>query len=136
MPATSIDEPPRVLMVITTRHIPHGLLLLMALCLSLFVLRTYYRDDDPRFGWTRMIFFGQNFAADTLPRLQRTPHYIHALTDSPGGYDGQFYAQEAIDPSLRDPAFDGALDNPAYRARAASACPPYRFASAGANPGG
>ncbi len=34
-----------------------------------------------------------------------------------GGYDGQFYAQIACDPTLRDPALPGATDSLAYRAR-------------------
>ncbi len=38
------------------------------------------------------------------------------MTDGTGN-DGEFYAQMALDPSLRDPAFDHALDEPVYRAR-------------------
>ena len=36
---------------------------------------------------------------------------------SPWGYDGQFYAQIALDPTLLDPGLDQALDAPHYRAR-------------------
>lgn len=34
-----------------------------------------------------------------------------------GGYDGQFYAELAVDPLLRDPAVDRALDAAPFRAR-------------------
>jgi hypothetical protein len=33
------------------------------------------------------------------------------------GYDGQFYAQLALHPDLKDPNLANALDNPVYRAR-------------------
>ncbi|MES1194457.1 MAG: hypothetical protein ABUL65_01095, partial [Opitutus sp.] len=33
------------------------------------------------------------------------------------GYDGQFYAQIALDPLLRDPTLKGVVDAPVYRAR-------------------
>jgi hypothetical protein len=36
---------------------------------------------------------------------------------SPWGYDGQFYAQLALDPTLKHPSLEQALDNPNYRAR-------------------
>ena len=39
------------------------------------------------------------------------------MTDSPAGYDGQFYAQLAFDPLLLDPETADALDTPSYRAR-------------------
>jgi hypothetical protein len=37
--------------------------------------------------------------------------------ENSSGYDGQFYAQLAVDPLLLDPAIDDALDVPTYRAR-------------------
>jgi hypothetical protein len=85
--------------------------------MSGFVLRTYQNDYDPKYGWTRMIFFGSAYAEKSLPRLQRTRHYQSAAPGDMNGYDGQFYAQMAIDPSLRDPAFPLAMDGPAYRGR-------------------
>lgn len=48
-----------------------------------------------------------------LPAVRAVPHY----SDPTGGYDGQFYAQLALEPLLRDPAIDRALDNPPFRAR-------------------
>lgn len=88
-------------------------LFIVAVCLSLLVVGTYVRLYDPHYGWTKMINCGADFADQTLPRLRAHTHYVMEGS----GNDGQFYAQMAIDPSLRDPAFDRALDNPPYRAR-------------------
>ena len=48
------------------------------------------------------------------PPWPRRPTYVHY--QSPG-YDGQFYAQLAVEPLLRDRRIDEALDTPPYRAR-------------------
>jgi hypothetical protein len=45
--------------------------------------------------------------------MRDVPHYEYAS----GSYDGQFYAQLALDPLLRDPATDRAMDLAPYRAR-------------------
>ena len=37
--------------------------------------------------------------------------------NSEAGYDGQFYAQIALDPTLRNPGLKDACDNLAYRAQ-------------------
>ncbi len=67
----------------------------------------------PGEGFTALIQFEPAFADRALPALRATPHHLRA-----SGYDGQFYAQVALDPGLRDPkAFQKALDAPAYRAR-------------------
>ncbi|MEW6321763.1 MAG: AZOBR_p60025 family cell surface glycopolymer formation protein [Acidobacteriota bacterium] len=64
-------------------------------------------------GFTTLISFGDQFFEQQLPAVRAVPHYTH-----PGaGYDGQFYAQMAVDPLLRDPNLGRALDTPAYRAR-------------------
>lgn len=68
---------------------------------------------DARTGFTAFIGFGEQFASSALPSLQAVPHYV----DPSSGYDGQFYAQLALDPLLRDPAIEGAIDNLAYRGR-------------------
>jgi hypothetical protein len=72
---------------------------------------TYYH---PGAGFTAFIEFPASTHDSELPRVRDTPHYDHAAS---GGYDGQFYAQIALDPLLQDPAIDRALDNPPYRAR-------------------
>ena len=68
---------------------------------------TYY---VPGFGFTRLI--GMAAGEQELAAVRAVPHYT-----MPGGYDGQFYAELAVDPLLKDPAIDRALDAPAFRAR-------------------
>ena len=69
---------------------------------------------QPGNGFTQLILFGSKYADRALPEVRETPH---AVTDNSLGYDGQFYAQIAMDPLLRDPALPGAVDNFSYRSR-------------------
>ena len=65
-------------------------------------------------GFTVLIRFGDQFNDRALPAVRDAPHYVHFNSE---GYDGQWYAQLAVDPLLRDRAIDRALDTPGYRAR-------------------
>ena len=102
--------------------------------LSWFVVRTYVRAYDPQFGWTRAILFGADFEAQALPRLRTLPHYTGTEPGMREGYDGQFYAQMALDPALRDPDLKRAMDMPAYRARRIG-LPLTAYALGGGEPG-
>jgi hypothetical protein len=73
------------------------------------VLRFY----DTATGFTALISFGERYSASAVPALRDLPHRVSRRSE---GYDGQFYAQMALDPLLRDPATDRAQDNPALRA--------------------
>jgi len=86
--------------------------LLYAMALAVFAVSVvgFY---DARTGFTTLIRFGAQFESRALPTLRALPYQI----DSPYGYDGQFYAQLALDPLTRDPAIEDALDNFPYRAR-------------------
>lgn len=68
------------------------------------------RFYHPRDGFTGLIAFAAGHTK--LPALAAIPH---AETAFP--YDGQFYAQLALEPLLIDPAIDRVLDQPPYRAR-------------------
>ena len=64
-------------------------------------------------GFLSLILFGQEFKATRL-------HEINSLnppTKSQWGYDGQFYAQIALDPLLSRDDLKQALDAPSHRAR-------------------
>ena len=75
----------------------------------LFSMRRYYHPDT---GFTALIGFpaGQEEA----PEMAGVPHYEYPDI---GAYDGQFYAQRALDPLLRDPLADRAMDLAPFRAR-------------------
>jgi hypothetical protein len=88
------------------RYVPH--LVVVAL-----VLWSVGRMHRPKTGFTTLIIFGAAFEPSKLPVLRDVPHWVE-----PGaGYDGQFYAQLALDPLLRTDAIADALDTPSYRAR-------------------
>jgi hypothetical protein len=70
----------------------------------------YYRPDT---GFTRLILFGDQFEATAIPALRGVPHAV----EEGAGYDGQFYAQLALDPLLRSESIATALDSTGYRGR-------------------
>jgi len=73
------------------------------------VARFYHRDT----GFTALIGFPP--AGDSEPPVLRSvPHYQYPAFAS---YDGQFYAQRALDPLLRDPTVDRGMDLAPFRAR-------------------
>lgn len=69
---------------------------------------------DRTTGFTSLLHFGEPWATRRIPAAQSLPI---AVTPSSTGYDGQFYAQIALAPSLRESALTSAVDAPAYRAR-------------------
>ena len=69
----------------------------------------YYHPDS---GFTTLIRFSTATHDTQLSAVRDLPK-----DEQPGGYDGAFYAQMAIDPLLRNPEIDRALDEPPYRAR-------------------
>jgi hypothetical protein len=87
------------------------ILIVTVLCLipALFVARQF----SPGHGLTKLLEVGPVFLPRALPEFQA----LNPITTHRYGYDGQFYAQIAIDPSLRNPQFARALDVPEYRGR-------------------
>jgi hypothetical protein len=65
-------------------------------------------------GFTSLICFGDEFESTRLPAVADAPHDAHGRSP---GYDGQFYAQLAVEPLLRDGRLNQALDAAPYRAR-------------------
>ncbi len=81
-----------------------------SLLFSVLVLAKF----NPQTGFTALIRFGETGQDHRLAALQNLP--VAVARDS-NGYDGQFYAQLALDPLLQRPDLSIALDAPAYRAR-------------------
>ncbi|MBI2814863.1 MAG: hypothetical protein HYX71_11325 [Opitutae bacterium] len=69
---------------------------------------------DPQTGFTSLIRFGAPWQERRHSALQDLPL---ATVEESGGYDGQFYAQIALDPLLRNAELERVIDAPAYRAR-------------------
>ena len=84
-----------------------------ALVLVAIFLASVARFYHPGTGFTALIGFpeGHDYEA---PALRAIPHYDYPAWAS---YDGQFYAQRAFDPLVRDPAVDRAMDLAPFRAR-------------------
>lgn len=82
----------------------------VVMCLSVMII---YKLLLPG-GLTRFGGFGETFEHRYIDTIHSINCYIKPNS---GGYDGQFYAQIATDPSLDNPAFEDAIDEPAYRAR-------------------
>jgi len=72
------------------------------------------RSWQPEVGLTDFIKFGSQFEERSLDALKEVPHVV--LPDS-AGYDGQFYAQLALSPTLENPQLPRAMDNASYRGR-------------------
>jgi len=81
--------------------------------LVILFLASVVRFYHPGTGFTAFIGFpaGHDYEA---PAMRGVPHYDYPAWAS---YDGQFYAQRALDPLLRDPASDRAMDLAPFRAR-------------------
>jgi len=73
------------------------------------VARFYHRGT----GFTALIGFPPAGESEP-PILSSIPHYQYPASAS---YDGQFYAQRALDPLLRDPTVDRGMDLAPFRAR-------------------
>jgi hypothetical protein len=76
---------------------------------SLFVLRQFSAGHS----FTKLLEVGPVFLPRALPQFQA----IDPVTFHNKGYDGQFYAQVALDPLLRNKQLVTALDIPEYRSR-------------------
>lgn len=67
----------------------------------------------PGTGFTALIGFPRGHESEA-PALRDVPHFVYPPWAS---YDGQFYAQRALDPLCRDPLVDRGIDLPPFRAR-------------------
>lgn len=69
---------------------------------------------SPQTGFTSLIRFGETWNDRRHSSLQALPI---GVVPASNGYDGQFYAQIALDPTLHDAQLAQVVDAPAYRAR-------------------
>lgn len=90
-------------------HRPTAYRLALVLFAALVLLKF-----SPQTGFTSLIRFGESWNEHRHSSLHSLPI---AVASASNGYDGQFYAQIALDPSLRDAELTQVIDAPAYRAR-------------------
>lgn len=84
----------------------------IAIGLVTVFLAAVARFYHPGTGFTALIGFPPAGPTEP-PALQAIPHYQSPLVS----YDGQFYAQRALDPLLRDSTIDRGMDLAPFRAR-------------------
>jgi hypothetical protein len=89
-----------------------------SVALFLWCVAQFYHPDT---GFTSLISIGDEFAASQVSALRRIPHYVY---EGSPGYDGAYYVQIALHPTLDNPELNkrpngnpGAIDNLPYRAR-------------------
>ena len=82
-----------------------------------FLLGVYVRVWSPEYGITKLLTAGTLFEGRGIKAWRETPKYVDPYPLHRWGFDGQLYAQLALDPLLRDPQLGDAIDNPPYRAR-------------------
>ena len=85
----------------------------IAAALVILFLASVARFYHPGTGFTALIGFPEDGTV-TSQTLRDTPHYEYPPSAS---YDGQFYAQRAFDPFLRDPDIHRAMDSAPFRDR-------------------
>ena len=84
------------------------------LVLSLVPLSFLIEGYSAEGGILSLIRFGAFFEGRQLDEVKAVDP---PLANTPEGYDGQFYAQIAIDPSLQHPQLSNAVDNLAWRGK-------------------
>ena len=89
---------------------PARLALVCVVCV--LPLRYILNRFSPETYFTSLIYYGEYFFPNAIPEVRQIKPKISSFA----GYDGQFYSQIAIHPSLRTPGLKESLDAPAYRA--------------------
>lgn len=69
---------------------------------------------SPTHGFSRLVQFGEVWEP---VRISSFEELSYPVFEDSAGYDGQFYAQLATDPTLGNPEFSTAIDTPSMRSR-------------------
>jgi hypothetical protein len=91
-----------------SRAVCRAIAVALVVCFLGLMARYYH----PGTGFTALIGFPAGHDYE-VPAMRGVPHYDYAGIS----YDGQFYAQLALDPLVRDPRTDRAMDLAPFRAR-------------------
>lgn len=94
---------------------PRWLFALVAAAAFGFLLRVYIGIWTPEHGITKFLRVGTEFNDRGTEVFRATPKYMDPYPAHRWGFDGQLYAEMALDPLLRDPQLHVALDDPPYR---------------------
>ena len=95
------------------RSIPNRFRVLIYLGLLILPIVHVLIKYNSETHFTCLIYFGSFSNESVLKEVRDIPRALR----SKYGYDGQYYAQIAIDPSLKNPQLKQAIDSPSYRSR-------------------
>ncbi len=84
---------------------------LASIGLFLWCVAQFYHSDT---GFSGLLSIGDMLGDSKVTALRQVPHYIY---ESSPGYDGAYYVQLALYPTLDNPELKKAIDNLPYRAR-------------------
>ncbi|MSU50730.1 MAG: hypothetical protein EXS37_16855 [Opitutus sp.] len=82
-----------------------------SVALFLGCVAQFFHDDT---GFSSLISIGDQFADSQVTALRQSPHYVY---EGSPGYDGAYYVQLALYPTLGNPELKKAIDNLPYRAK-------------------
>ena len=99
----------------TAKPPPRWAFVLVAAIAFGFFLRVYAGIWTPEHGITKFLRVGREFDDRGTTVFRATPKFIDPYPAHRWGFDGQLYAEMALDPLLRDPQLHVALDDPPYR---------------------
>lgn len=99
------------------RSPPRWAFALAALAAFAFLVRVYVGIWTPEHGITKFLRVGREFDDRGTKVFRETPKFVDPYPAHRWGFDGQLYAEMALDPLLLDPHMHVALDNPPYRAQ-------------------
>src|SRR5688500_13434254 len=78
---------------------------LAAIVLFLWCVAQFYDRDT---GFSSLISIGDLLTSTKVTELREAPHYVY---ESSPGYDGAYYVQLALNPTLDNPELARAIDN-------------------------
>lgn len=109
MSAPAEESSPRVVPLRPRVFVP----LAIAGCVAVFLWAVAH-FFDPKTGFTSLISIGDILNGSKVTALRQMPHHVY---EDSAGYDGAYYAQLALHPTLDNPELQKAIDNLPYRAR-------------------
>jgi hypothetical protein len=71
-----------------------------------------FHDRDT--GFSSLLSIGEVLGNSKVTALRQVPHYVY---EGSAGYDGAYYVQLALHPTLNNPELNRAIDNLPYRAK-------------------
>ena len=86
----------------------------MCVVSAVFFLSEVQKFYDPNTGFSSLISIGDRVGENKVTQLKDVRHYVY---EDSSGYDGAYYVQLALNPTLDNPELKTSIDNLPYRAK-------------------